>query len=169
MNTIRQMADRANARFAAPMLEDERAATDTIHAEFAEPLVIRPMRRRANFPAEPDPSRPVVAVRGVFDLEPSSIKVGHEGLAVATFDPTCHIAKSQLPYAISRGDVIERTATGHGYEVTRSRPTTYSSVSLDLSEIGRARPFDEIDTAKGEVVAAETVRKATPRRGWGVR
>ena len=57
---------------------------------------------------------------------------------VETRKPIFSFSRDALPWAIERGDVIERTCSGEKFEVTNIAPDGVSRITVEVVQLGRS-------------------------------
>ena len=111
-----------------------------IDEEFGEPIVITPCTARPNFQAEPDPSRPPYAVRGVFRNRSATGLGQHAGVKVDSRAPHVSFDRDRLRYPPEQGTRLQR-ADGNWFEVTSVEPDGLARVTCHLNQLGRQDPL----------------------------
>lgn len=121
-----------------------------IDDEFGEPIVITPCTARPNFQAEPDPSRPPYAVKGVFRNRSATGLGQHAGVKVDSRRPQVSFDINCLRYPLEQGTRVQRGRKTIGFvfslgcdmfEVTSVEPDGVSRVVCHLNQLGREDSF----------------------------
>ncbi|WP_424362972.1 hypothetical protein [Methylocystis parvus] len=116
----------------------------TIDATFGESIRIIPCTSRPNFPTEAHEDKAVI-VQGVFTAKPELVmrsnSIAHKGAEPAALVesrvPIFSFARAQLPWAINRGDRIQRSCDGSQYEITRiEADVTSQRITCHVVELG---------------------------------
>lgn len=118
---------------------DWHAAMQDVSAEidqrFGERLRIVPAHTVPNqsptyYPAE------AIEILGVFRWPTKDVNLRMEEMKVVSRDPTATFSRTNLPWAIKRGDQITRCCDGSMFEVTAVRPDGVSRIECDLLQLG---------------------------------
>ena len=106
-----------------------------IQEEFGETFVARPQHVKPNYPAAVDPSRAILYLPGIFVWTAKMIGVGLE-VKVSSRDPQFTFLHCDLPYAVRRGDMMQRCKDASLFEVTSVERDGESGVLLCLIQLG---------------------------------
>lgn len=129
------------------------ALNPSLDSIMGETVTVQPMRTRANFPAERDPSRPTVAAVAIF-ANPSAYAFGeapsHHGrlrrddsgfTPIVTGTPSFSFAAGAAP-GLRRGDRIYRHVDSTLYEIKAVKPDGVARIVADVTELGLANQGD---------------------------
>lgn len=115
-----------------------------IDETFGEPLTFVGCVTRPNYPAEPDPSRPEVEIRGEFFSEALAVFAvphGHgSGTVVSTQDTFVSISLALARVLrVRRGDRFVRVTTGELYEAKDVQSDDVIRVRIPVALMGRPK------------------------------
>ncbi len=132
------------------------AMNPALDSVMGEPVTVKPMRTRANFPAERDPTRPVVEAVAIFTWKSDAAfgagKSGphdrmrqqdtREPLSVVTRKPWFSFAAPAVA-VLKRGDRIQRHADATEWEIAEVRPDGAARIEVRCVQLGLSNQGDQ--------------------------
>jgi hypothetical protein len=98
--------------------------------EFSRTVTLVPMTRPPNARPLPDPLRPPVETRAIFDDPMAQDRLNMEEVKVQTQTPYVSLMAEDLPYALVQGDHV--LIDGARYEITNKRREIYGRAAYAL-------------------------------------
>jgi len=114
-------------------VDDAAALSLAVRDEFSRTVTIVPMTRPPNERPKPDPLRPPVETRAIFDDPEARERLNLEEVRVQTQMSYVSFDAADLPFALVQGDHV--LVDGERYEVGSRRREMHTRVAYTLAKV----------------------------------